>query len=280
MTYVLDMFAGAVTALTGWTSGAIAAILLVWLVRRSAMHAVFLYGRVETSIPKTDPPVPMQGPTATYTFILQNLENEPFERFSLRLKPLCGSRALHAGNLKIFAGPKSIAMNQWKCADESPPAGLEVCAPVLPAFDTWTIVIQAEIGEIELQVGPEQKLQTALKRVILDVRPKTLRLDAADVRRNLAGKRTTPNRFHRVLAVATAVLSYLSIVQFVQASSWGQTAHMPQMGAADIVIAAALGLVVWWAAKWMERPIYPVIKGYMAETRIIGDPQQLSAKQG
>jgi hypothetical protein len=274
-----EFLAQIVDLLTEFGGAGIFCVLFLWLIYRSSMHAMYLYGWVE--------PTPEQLGTSRkvvqeyrYVFVIQNLENEEYRSLPVRLLPMPGAIALDPRKLRIFAGPKSITYKQVSVVGDEKKIGIEIFLPLMPAFDTWRIEIDATGGEVELNIGPQNEARILPRNLYVDVRPKRLRLDPLGIAHKFAGAKTTPSRFHRNLAVLVSVIGYLGVMMILSNIGWGQNLGIVGLSYKDGIYSLLVGFAVWAMAKLIERAIYPVMEGYQWQSLQLSKLESDEVKNG
>ena len=255
--------------LIGLPSAAIAATLVLLAVYRMARHSVLIFGNVQATEPVAA--VNASGESLyDYSFFVQNVEDVDYPE-PLYLKISSERRdAFVLENLEVFAGPKQVE----HFSDHQDHGGDRTFCVLrfasLPPYDTWRINCRAPACALTLSLARPVSSIWRERRLVIDIWPKSLTLEPGRVERHSVGSSITPGAEIWWVIWPAMIVGYFSLVWFVvQSTPDAAAAGFAGFGWEDMVAIPLLSLLLWAAYKKIQRPVYPIIQGYLQKTRLI-----------
>lgn len=253
-----------VELLAGAPAAGIGAAALIYAVYRMARHQLLLFGSV--SVSETD------HKRYKYKFFVQNLEEFSFPWKSNVLirdmRPAAENG--HGLSVDVYAGPRDVESRTIvrKDARGRVESYWEATFESLSPFDTWTFVCQTESTWLRLEMDTDMRRGGSRPRLIPDVSPRTLGLDAVHPsRRRFKGSTITPSFDVLVATMIGIALIYVSAITymeryeaFLEVSEFGWRWY-------DLLVVACLMVILWLGYKRIQRPVYPIMQGYLFQTR-------------
>jgi hypothetical protein len=260
-THIVESIIGAPAFVTG-------GLLLLYALYRMARHEILLFGNVCSDSQGED------VPRFKYSFFIQNIEEVSFP---IPLRVNIRDRRTSADDIeplevKVYAGPKhvvggsSLSCTQHKTSVRESFFVFER----LPPFDTWRLDCETESTWVELEIDTGDENRLIRKRLIVDLYPRRLALQAGHASSTaFKGTVMTPGIGILFLIILAVELIYLGSIGLI--NSTRETLHLVDFAfrpIPDCSVAAALLIFLWIGYRRIQRPVYPIMQGYLFATHI------------
>lgn len=248
--------------LAGAPSAGIGAAAFIYAIYRMARHQLLLYGSVSSGARRR----------YSYTFFLQNLEEFSFPwKIHVLIKDMRPQteRGVDLA-VGVYAGPRDVvSRTDMQTRDGVMEGYWEATFERLSPFDTWKFVCETDSTWVKLVIDTDVRGSGARPRLVPDITPRTLALEATHPsRQRFKGRTVTPPIEVLVAIMFGVVLVYLSAVTYMQKYSEFVAVADFSWRWYDAPVVAGLVVSLWFGYRRIQRPVYPIMQGYLFQTHV------------
>jgi hypothetical protein len=258
----------------GGSAAAVAGSLIVTALYYVARHTVLLFGHVTQN-----------NDLYKFSFFVQNIEDIAFPGpVVVRILADTSGIVIDKTQIKVFSGPREIhCMVGEEAAKREPFCCAEIRFADLPPYDTWRINIQCKARSLTMKIVTDDAGSAFAKKLIKDIYPRALELNATESERASAGPTVSPNFALWAVLWPATILAYISSTIFlgrILRSTIGNGFELFQANWVwDVVALSVLSGLLWRGYTRIQRPVYPIIQGYLDDSVVRENTEVGAASQ-
>src|SRR5689334_14245317 len=194
---------GTISLIFGLSVTGLGSVLFVTAIYQMARHATLLFA-VASAVKTEGKPESCYD----YSFFVQNVEDVRYPgHLELRIVAGGSCDVLTKKDISVFAGPKRIDFESKVSLRENEYTCAILTFEELPPYDTWLIRCRSNAPSLKLRIITPDPGTWLKRRLVIDLYPREIRVDASSQSRVSVGGSMTPRTFMLgIIALASALM--------------------------------------------------------------------------